>query len=49
MGIDDLVADFVERRLPGNVKVLDELLFDQCVADDSLLRSCGAARAGLHN
>jgi hypothetical protein len=34
MGIHDLVADLVNGRLPIDVEVLDELLFQHCVADD---------------
>jgi hypothetical protein len=33
MGIDDLVPDLVNGRLPIDVEVLDELLFQHCVAD----------------
>ena len=39
MGVDDLVADLVHGRLPIDVEVLDELLFQHCVADDD--PSCG--------
>ena len=34
MGIHDLVADLVNGRLTVDVEVLDELLFQHCVADD---------------
>jgi hypothetical protein len=38
MGIDDLVPDLVTRRLQIDLKVLDEVLLNQYVANDSLLR-----------
>jgi hypothetical protein len=34
MGLDELVADLIDRRLTVDVEVLDELLFQHCFADD---------------
>jgi hypothetical protein len=38
MGVDDLVTDLVARRLEIDLEVLDEVLLNQYVANDSLLR-----------
>src|SRR4029453_10471976 len=45
MGVDDLVADLVDGRLPIDVEVLDELLFQHCVADVVPLLRCQAAQS----
>src|SRR5215210_4284447 len=45
MGVHDLVADLVDGRLPIDVEVLDELLFQHCVADVVPLLRCQAAQS----